>query len=180
MTGVLKLICQQKLMPILDAFQSCFKNETRFFAGMYFLYRTAILAAVTFSRNEIQLYGTVELIFLMILGIHAIVQPYKQERHNMIDATLFLNLAIINGLNIFINVASETNLEYNRSTGVFSIIISVIQLVLVYFPVVAIIFKILFNFITRRLSSNSESIDSSLQDRSDSNSNIPLLLSARS
>ena len=131
----LTIFCQHKLMPLLDAFQSCFKPELRFFAGVYFAYRIAIFAVLTFSKNETELHAVTELVFLLILGFHSIAQPYKEKNINMIDSFLFLNLAIINGLNILVTVSSAN--YYNRNTGLLLGLISV-QLLLVLLPLIGI------------------------------------------
>ena len=62
---------------------------------------------LTFSKSEAQFYVVSELIFLAMLGLHAIAQPYRQRKNNVGDGMLFLNLAIINGLNIAINTTSN-------------------------------------------------------------------------
>ena len=92
-----------RLMPIqvLDAFQSSFKDRFRFFAGLYFLYRAVILAAYAYSETVFQFYSAVQLTLIMVLAIHAIFQPYKKTRHNIIDSLLFTNLAVINAITLF-------------------------------------------------------------------------------
>ena len=96
---LLKVLYQPKLMPLIDIFQSSFKPKFRFFAGTYFLYRIVIFAVLTFSVDEADFYASLEIAFLAMLGVHAIAQPYKQKRNNLVDGMLFLNLALITGLN---------------------------------------------------------------------------------
>ena len=92
-----------KLMPIqvLDAFQNSFKDRFRFFARLYFLYRAIILAAYAYSETVFQFYSAVKLQLIMVLAIHAIFQPYKKTKHNIIDSLLFTNLAVINAITLF-------------------------------------------------------------------------------
>lgn len=88
-------------IPLLDSFQSSFKDNFRFFAGLYFLYRLVALAAYAYSKTLIHFYTLVELNLILILALHSVVQPYKVKWHNTIDSLIFSNLAIINGITIF-------------------------------------------------------------------------------
>ena len=92
-----------RLMPIqiLDAFQSSFKDRYRFFAGLYFFYRAIILAAYAYSGTVFQFYSAVQLQLILVLAVHAIFQPYKKRKHNIVDALLFTNLAVINAITLF-------------------------------------------------------------------------------
>ena len=100
-----------RLMPIqlLDAFQSSFKDEYRFFAGLYFLYRALILGAFAYARTLTAFYITVQIQLTVVLALHAIFQPYKSRRHNIVDALLFTNLAFINGITLSNYTASTVN-----------------------------------------------------------------------
>ena len=65
-----------KLKPILDSFQGSFKDNLRFFAGLYFVYRwiTLILTITQTSFNFI--YTAVEIVIVVMLVLHALCQPY--------------------------------------------------------------------------------------------------------
>ncbi len=116
-------------------FQSCFKNNFSFFAGLYLIYRTAILVPYSFSSGVFMHTITTALILLLILGIHSAAQPYKQRTHNIIDSLLFLNLAIINGLTVL-----EMKLAHMiaKQHGSFLKIVAYIQVLLIYIPIVAV------------------------------------------
>jgi hypothetical protein len=146
-TALLRRLYQPRLMPLIDIFQSCFKPKLRFFAGAYFFYRIAVFAVLTFSNNEPQFYNASELVLLVILGLHAIAQPYRQKRNNIVDGMLFLNLAIINGLNIALNTTS--NGLYASS---LPIIITSVQLLLITAPLAIIIAGYLFAIAKKRCS----------------------------
>jgi hypothetical protein len=88
----------------------------------------------TFSNNEPQFYNASELVLLVMLGLHAIAQPYRQKRSNIVDGMLFLNLAIINGLNFALNTTS--NVLYASSLPIF---ITSVQLLLITAPLAIII-----------------------------------------
>lgn len=183
---LLRILCQPRLMPLIDMFQSCFKPKLRFFAGAYFAYRIAIFAVLTFSKDEAQFYAVSELIFLAILGLHAIAQPYKEKRNNVVDGMLFLNLAVINGLNITV---------MNNSSNGPSITTFIIaaQLLLVTSPLIIIICRYCLVAVRKKIQAIrgrhsyegigdrnplSDNFNGFLEDRGTDNSEEQSLLSA--
>ena len=119
-----------KLKPLLDSFQGCFKDKLRFFAGLYFVYRFAILAAYAFSMSTLQFYIIVEVLVIVMLGIHAVAQPYETRQHNIIDALIFVNIALINGFTIY-NYSRSSDTSDRATEAMFWI-----QLVLIYLPII--------------------------------------------
>ena len=103
-----------KCVPFFDAFQSCFKTKYRFFAGLYFLYRALAVAMITLKwQLETRLIYQ-QAFFLLIIFIHCICQPYKKRIYNILDGFIFVILAIINSLTLYIffnNEAYQTTPE---------------------------------------------------------------------
>ena len=90
----------EKMKPFLDSFQSCFKDEYRFFSGLYLFYRLAI--QLNMGLNYLQeSYVVLEIQLVVMFMLHAICQPYKKNLHNVIDSLLFGNLIIINALTMY-------------------------------------------------------------------------------
>ena len=87
-----------KIKPLLDTFQGCFKNDLRFFAGIYFVYRwiAPTINSVTSSLGTA--YVAYEICLILILALHALFQPYQKRVHNIIDTLLFTNLLLINSI----------------------------------------------------------------------------------
>lgn len=126
-------------VPLLDAFQSSFKDNFRFFAGFYFLYRLLALAAYAYSKTLVTFYTWVELQLIIILALHSVVQPYKVKWHNIIDSLIFANLAIINGITLFnyfkvVNASSKGEQKYQSVT-----MFSAIQTLLIYVPLFCVV-----------------------------------------
>ena len=119
-----------RLTPFFDSFQSCFKDNCRYFAGLYFIYRLAISMAFAFSDNGMELYFTLEIIVILMLAIHAIVQPYQKPFFNIVDAAIFADLAIINGLSIYNFYWAQKGVEETVT------IVSYFQVFLIYLPLV--------------------------------------------
>lgn len=132
-TGFAKLLCTwfplEKFKPFFDSFQSSFKDEYRFFSGLYFLYRFTTLATFAFSTTY-NYYIIVQAQFAAIFTIHAVCQPYKKRWHNILDALLFLNLSLINMITSF-------NFQYTISATPYDHYINIastLQVVLLYLP----------------------------------------------
>ena len=123
-----------KMMPIqlLDSFQGAFKDNMRFFAGLYFVYRTFVLLAFVCCQTLVQFYTVIQLQFVLILTIHSLCQPYKQRKHNVIDSLLFMNLAIINGITVYILTVNDFKNE--QISQVAMIIMAIFQIMLMFMP----------------------------------------------
>ena len=137
---------QSRLTPFLDTFQGCFKDNCRYFAGLYFIYRLAISMAFAFTDNEMDLYFFLVVIVIIILSLHAITQPYQHPFYNIVDAAIFADLAIINGLSIYSFYWSQFA-DVSSSTIAT---VSSVQVVLIYLPLlymsVMVVLKIAVRF----------------------------------
>ena len=136
---LIKFISQQvpicSLKPLLDSIQGCFKDDFRFFAGLYFLYRWIILV-IYINPGKFNVYYTVvSAVLLFILILHTICQPYIKRIHNIIDALLFANLLLINFLSSFNYHRSRGYKEIKHGPMVLSYII---QMLLIYLPLVVV------------------------------------------
>ena len=136
-----KLMPLKRLRPFFDSFQSCYKDNCRFFSGLYFMYRILILLNVSLNYIEV-FYVTLEVLLILMFLIHAIVQPYKKRVHNNIDSLLFANMAIINGLTMYNN----TGLQYRNRTLWHSEFINFLQEVLLLLPILCVIIYKAYHF----------------------------------
>ena len=128
-----------RLMPIqlLDSFQGSFKDNFRFFAGLYFLYRAIILCAYAYCSTLLQFYSVVQLQLLLMIALHSLVQPYKERKHNITDALLFTNLAIINGMTIY--AFAERDFERKEVSKVGLNILAIVQVILIFLPFLCVV-----------------------------------------
>ena len=97
-----------KCVPIFDAFQSCYKDEYRFFAGLLFVYRAVALAIYASSPTTALNYICIQLFFLLVLFVHCVCQPYKKKWHNFIEAFTFTILASISVISSYRLFQAET------------------------------------------------------------------------
>ena len=132
------------LKPLFDSFQSCFKDNLRFFAGLYFLYRWTLLF-VYFVKDFSQYYTAVGTVLLFILALHTIFQPYTKRHHNLIDALLFANLLLINSLSSFnFQKTNSRKAQYGATVTP-----AVVQLALIYLPLVIMLMYLFWKCIKK-------------------------------
>ena len=164
-TKVSNAIAIHKMMPIFDSFQSCYKDKLRFFAGLYFVYRIAILATYSISKNITQFHIVAGFILIVILGVHSVVQPYKKISHNRIDSLLLLNLAVINALTLLYMIyaiESHENQGYLDRIAVLNAT-NTFQMIFIGLPLILIFCWFLFTTtrkITKYLRKGSENVNS--------------------
>ena len=136
-----RLIPLEKLKPVFDSFQSCFKDKYRFFAGLYFLYRLVALLSFLVTDSLTKFYIALEVQLIVMLTLQATIHPYHRRWHNIIDALLFADLAIINAMTLH---------NYNRSQKPYfttSIdVVSALQTILILIP-----FAVMLCFVITKL-----------------------------
>ena len=122
-----------RLKPLLDSFQGSFKDNLRFFTGLYFLYRwITLILTVTLSDFNL-VYTAVEIFIVVMSVLHALCQPYASKIHNAIDTLLFGNLALINAFTFAhyhtfrTKSGGQAAVEYIKASAA-------IQLLLIYLP----------------------------------------------
>lgn len=79
-----RLVPVTKIKPLLDCFQGTFKDNYRFFAGLYFVYRVMILSS-RLVTGVILIFMVIEIELIFMLALHSFVWPYQNKIHNLID-----------------------------------------------------------------------------------------------
>lgn len=82
-----------KSKPFFDSFQSCYKNDFRFVAGLYFVYRITILLSYALSVGHNVFYLAVGMQLIVMTLLHCIMQPNRCNQHNLLDVLIFSNLS---------------------------------------------------------------------------------------
>ena len=131
-----KFLPIEKLRPFFDSFQSCFKDDYRFFSGLYFLYRVLILANQALCIIKYS-YLLLQVQLMVMLILHGVVQPYKQRKHNIIDLLLFAHMALINALTMF--NFTELKSQYGIRRRDTLNVVAVLQAVLITLPLLCAI-----------------------------------------
>ena len=156
-------LCMIRLKPLLDSFQGCYKDQYRCFAGLYFIYRIAVLAAFSFSYGATDFYLVIQIQASIMLIVHCLTHPYKRKIHNALDTLLFSNVAIINGLSAFVYAKSKEPL-YPLSVR----IASALQMFLTGLPLIVLllytVLKIFLKVKMHRQKNRSEVAQSNTED----------------
>ena len=82
-----------RLKPIFDCFQGCFRDNLGFFAGLFLLYRIAfLLMFVSTEKMPTHLLLAKLLLILIIFFLHSCFQPYREDKKfvNKVDSFMFL------------------------------------------------------------------------------------------
>jgi len=127
-----RLFPLHKLLPFFDSFQGVFKENRRFFSGLYFAYRVLILRSWIVPQASIN-YLIATLQFTVYLLVHTLAWPYKQRIHNIIDTLLLANLAIISGLKVIM----VNSYNYHYPIAIIRIVHG-IEIVLAYIPMIVL------------------------------------------
>uniref|UniRef100_A0A1X7VCF0 Right handed beta helix domain-containing protein n=1 Tax=Amphimedon queenslandica TaxID=400682 RepID=A0A1X7VCF0_AMPQE len=115
-----------KVKPLLDSFQGPFKDQYRFFAGLYFFYRCIVLCLLVLASMAL----------VVFLVIHAMAQPFQEKSHNVCALLGFTNMALINAFTMRIYYL-VSNYGYTAET----ITLQWIQMGLIYAPLFAAVLK---------------------------------------
>ena len=134
--GVVSLIAINKLKPFLDSFQGCFRDDLRFFAGIYFLYRWIALLIFVLVPTMTDFYMSLSNAYILVLMLHAVFQPYASRAHNIIDGCLFANLALIYSIAGYNYLFSQGLIETYSIQTTYITTTASIQLILIYLPIV--------------------------------------------
>ncbi len=160
-----RLIPLEKFKPFFDSIQSAFKDKHRYFAGLYFCYRLSTLLIFVIAKNLTAFYFLLELQFIIMLAVHAWVQPYKKKWHNRLDLYIFALLKVINGITLYNYHQTISLLDYQRVIT----LLSGIQIILAYSPLIFMItylphklkIQLLFNYLGKICHCKKHDNDSS-------------------
>ena len=171
---VCKLIPLERFKPFFDSFQSCFKDEYRYFAGLYFLYRLITLLTFAAVQSLSKFYTVVQIQLILMLLLHTWIQPYKNKWHNKLDAFIFATLAVINFLTLF-NLHGSLKLGEPEENIPLTI---TIQVALGYLPIMIVVAQYAWRkrFILKMFWRKVSMPTSHLSNKVDNNTEIMLSL----
>ena len=138
-----KCIPLEKYKPVFESFQSTFKDEYRYFAGLHFMFRSFVLALFLLHKDLINIYVILDLLFLIMLTLHASLKPYKNDRHNILDTLIFSLLIVLNTITLF-------NYQQRRTRSNEADIVrytTFFQVLLAWLPLVCMIFFLSNEFV---------------------------------
>ena len=128
-----------KIHIMLDAFQGCYKDRYRWFAGLYFIFRLLINITneLTEDLTQFFLQGFYCYMFTVLV---LILRPYRRQFYllNYVDGFIFVNMAVINHITLFLY--QETQRGENPSVLLFSV-----QYILVFLPLVYMVAYVIWS-----------------------------------
>lgn len=161
-TRFIRLTCRiiplEKMKPLFDSFQSCFKDNYRFMAGVYFLYRLAVHVPFVLADTFTKYYVILEIELVFMLTIQATNYVYKKHWHNILDILLFANLAVINAMTLH-NYKRAKETGKDRSYQIEIDVFSTIQTFLTYLPLIYVICYIIIQVLLHKCDKKAESTE---------------------
>lgn len=147
------------LKPFLDSFQGCFRDDCRCFAGLFFLYRVAMVPGKLILNIAWGSSINVAILVLIIL-LHSLYRPFQMQKHNNIDIFLLINILFVNFgavLQCFLFIR-EPEYQLKDNQIIFSVIVA-LQVILIALPLLSFLFYSVSSicFKKRELSPNWES-----------------------
>ena len=128
-----------KVNILLDTFQGCFRNNRRFFAGMYFFFRIALYLTYMLTDTWQMQYTTQQVLVTMYIVLIAVLWPYKRNFINYVDIAIFANMGILNVLSIHLIDFNLLTPDAPLPLGAF-----VFQYILVFAPLFYMIAYVLW------------------------------------
>ncbi len=135
------LLLVNKLKPVIDSFQSSFKDNCRYFAGLYFIYRVLLLLGLLLVKQS-QFYVLVTVFLLLMLLFHSITQPFKKQWYNVLNGFF---LAIMLGINVISLSINNSLLKSDDQAAHFIRSILGFQEFLIYIPMCYILIYVAYN-----------------------------------
>ena len=137
--GRVQLPRLHRVRPIFDLFQGVYKPRMQFFVGLHLLYRVGMWSAVAFASNETKLYALICL-WLVILAVHSLFQPFEIRKHNYLEGLLMVNVALAA---VSLSKTSFAQPTEGDSYFPFALIVTGI---LTYLPLFSVIVYYLYKF----------------------------------
>ena len=100
-----------KIQALLDTFQGCFKDNMRFFAGLYFACRLVLNLAYVFSGTWFMRFAIQQITLTILIVLLALFKPYREDLNyvNYVDILILSNLAVLNCLSSYLYVVYKNN-----------------------------------------------------------------------
>ena len=98
-----------RVKPLLDQFQSCYKNKYRWFAAYYLICRQVIIIIVYFGNDYYEMLYYLQTACVVIAMLHIWIQPYKSDFLNAFDGIVLLTIILVVNANTFTILSSATS-----------------------------------------------------------------------
>ena len=140
-----KKVSLHRIQPLLDQFQSCYKDRYRWYPGVYMLGWMIIVG----TQNKPL---TIQSTLAIMLSLLCVIQPYSSKWLNVSNSLLLIDLFLVNAL---LNEQSNPNYEYTQRQWIktaYMFLIYILCLLPVLYIIMMSVLMVLMRFkITNRL-----------------------------
>ena len=84
-----------RVKPIFDEYQSCYKDHLRSFSGFYLIALQIIFLLRLFNLGTFGSIYFLQIFSILMLTVHSVVQPYREQWLNVLDALIILDLVLL-------------------------------------------------------------------------------------
>ena len=84
-----------RLKPILDEYQSCYKDKFRSFSGFYLIALQMIFMVSLFNLGSFKSIFFLQIFAVVMLTVHSLAQPYRDQWLNVQDSLLLFDLILL-------------------------------------------------------------------------------------
>ena len=100
-----------KIHVFMDTFQGCYRDDRRFFAAMYFVFRLTINVGYILTDTWLQQFIVQQIACTVFIVVFVLCWPYRDEKwiFNYVDFLMLANLAIVNALSLYLFAFSQNN-----------------------------------------------------------------------
>ena len=144
MVGKCYIGCQRR--PLLDSLYKGYKDNRYFFSAFYLLYRT-IAWAIFALFPSIQRMAFLQFFLSIILGLHCMVHPFEEPRHNQIETLNLLLLVLINALK---GILIFSKLQFIASVHTDNVFLY-FYIALILLPAFILICYVSYNYIVKKI-----------------------------
>ena len=151
-----------KMMPFIDSLNGAFNYYH--FVLLYFVYRLILVAIFSFTPEVQQQYVLQQTLSVAILVFHVMKQPYKENKHNIVDICLLALIPTILSISSF----QLFNVTVSNTINQFAM---VVQIILLYLPLIYLASITVYRLYQRRknkmvdkINDNSQSYEHILLD----------------
>ena len=108
----------------LDLFQGQFKDNHRYFAGMWLVYRLILHANDAFTpdcRTSFAIQISFSIVFLLL---HSILQPNRKTKYHILDSLFFADIALLSTLGLVFWSSNGQDSDTNAITAFLAIFLA--------------------------------------------------------
>ena len=111
----LNMLSRPSIQHFGDLFQSSYKDNCRFFAGVLLLVWIAVVTAWNSSSSREEGYVVMTALSLVVLTLHSLIRPHRRGWINVVDTFMYVHLTAINILAVYI-YSEAASMHFSQET----------------------------------------------------------------